>query len=277
MAVTETYFNDRTADIHTLISGQFSTTVRVSYPDATQEPYGIAWDGTNTSIGRYLTNYKIELLSGKLTSTVKDSITSISGAGAQVLGGFDWDENMNLNGANVNSLKLEIFSGQFSSTFKDSRLVSSIDANVFGGSVDDTNTPWVGIQADKLYLMSGRLTGTLKTSMILGVYLTDRPSGISWDGTNSPVSDFGNTQKKMKLHSGQFNSTIKTSVSITTIRSGSTDAQDQSHDDTEGRTGLTAGYAGSILKVASVLQASIKKVIGVANASIKKIAGVSNV
>ena len=62
------------------------------------------------------------------------------------------------------------------------------------------NTPWVG--GSKLYLQSGTLTGTIKTSVtISGV--NSAPQGISWDGTDTPWSGTGSTGGE-KLYIGSI-------------------------------------------------------------------------
>ena len=73
------------------------------------------------------------------------------------------------------------------------------------------HTPWIGGEADKLYLQSGQFSSTLKTSRdISGIDST--PTGISYDGTNTPWS--GNGDEKLYIQSGQFSATIKTSIDI---------------------------------------------------------------
>jgi hypothetical protein len=76
------------------------------------------------------------------------------------------------------------------------------------------DTPWVGSQADKLYLQSGQFTSTLKTSEAIGA-IEAIPMGISYDGTNTPWT--GRADDKLYLQSGQFTSTLKTSEAIGTI------------------------------------------------------------
>ena len=44
---------------------------------------------------------------------------------------------------------------------------------------------------------------------------TGNITGMSWDGTNTPVSESTNT--KLRLYSGQFTSTLKDSEDISTI------------------------------------------------------------
>ncbi len=71
------------------------------------------------------------------------------------------------------------------------------------------DTFWTGTA--KLFLQSGNFTSTLKTSEdVSGVDAT--PTGISWDGTNTPWS--GSTADKLYLQSGQFTSTLKTSEDV---------------------------------------------------------------
>lgn len=109
----------------------------------------------------------------------------------------------------------EIFlqSGSFSATIKDSVDVTSVDS-VHGVGWDGTDTLFCGINDDKLYKLSGKITTTLKTSQ----FVTTNPDGISWDGTNTPWVNY--TQYKLVLQSGQFTSTVKTSLDISAVEEG---------------------------------------------------------
>jgi hypothetical protein len=83
-----------------------------------------------------------------------------------------------------------------------------------------SDTPWIGLTSDKLFLQSGQFTSTLKTSEDISATET-ACRGISWDGTNTPWCgvQFGSC---LRLQSGQFTSTIKDSqnVNITDTTSG---------------------------------------------------------
>ena len=74
--------------------------------------------------------------------------------------------------------------------------------------IEAKDTPWIGLNADKLYLQSGQFSSTLKTSEFVGG-IDAGPRGISWDGINTPW--IGDASNKFYLTSGQFTSTLKTS------------------------------------------------------------------
>jgi hypothetical protein len=71
------------------------------------------------------------------------------------------------------------------------------------------DTMWNGAEADKLYLQSGHLTTTLKTSEDVSAIDTS-PDGVSTD-QNGDTNWSGNTASKFYLTSGRYTSTIKTS------------------------------------------------------------------
>ena len=73
------------------------------------------------------------------------------------------------------------------------------------------DTVWCGVIDDKLYKTSGDFTTTIKTSLSVG--LIAGPTGVSWDGANSPWAG-GN--EKLYYMSGGFSSTIKGSQSAST-------------------------------------------------------------
>ena len=110
----------------------------------------------------------------------------------------------------------EIFlqSGSFSATIKDSVDVTSVDS-VHGVGWDGTDTLFCGVNDSKLYKLSGKITTTLKTSQ----FVTTNPDGISWDGTNTPWVNYYPSPKLM-LQSGQFTSTVKTSLDISAVEEG---------------------------------------------------------
>lgn len=74
------------------------------------------------------------------------------------------------------------------------------------------DTPWMGSQADKVYLQSGQFASTVRTSQSVNAFQIG-PLGISWDGSNTPIS--GNGVFKLHLISGQFSSTVKDSEDLT--------------------------------------------------------------
>ena len=88
-----------------------------------------------------------------------------------------------------------------------------------------TAYPWIGDTDDKLYLQSGNnatISATIKDSQASG---KATPSGISWDGTDTPWSDV--IAERLLLQSGQFSVTIKTSRGVVSAaRSASWDGTD---------------------------------------------------
>ncbi len=75
------------------------------------------------------------------------------------------------------------------------------------------NIVWTGQQADKLYLQSGEVTSTIKTSQ---VFSFAGPEDCSFDGTDSFLGDAGGGEKFVKV-SGKFTSTLKASLSMGSI------------------------------------------------------------
>ena len=76
--------------------------------------------------------------------------------------------------------------------------------------IDDT--PWIGAQAQKLYLQSNTFTSTLKTSEDINPIISVFPAGIAYDGTNTPWG--AEADQWIILTSGQFSSTIKVSTDV---------------------------------------------------------------
>ena len=90
--------------------------------------------------------------------------------------------------------KLYLASGQFETTLKDSQDISGVDTTPNSIEWDGTNSAWTGTQANKMYLQSGKFDAQLKTSFDPSI---SEPTGISWDGTNTPLSIAGaSTQLK---------------------------------------------------------------------------------
>ena len=125
--------------------------------------------------------------------------------------------------------ELLLISGQFTSIIKDSEDVTGVDSTPQGISWNGTDTPWVGSQADKLYLQSGQFTSTLKTSedisgvdaTVTGIETDDDVSRYGGGGppatANTPWA--GSTDNKLYLQSGQFTSTLKDSIDVTSVES----------------------------------------------------------
>lgn len=97
----------------------------------------------------------------------------------------------------------------YTTTVVDSVSVVGVDNATRGVSADDTNTPWAGGQADKVYIQSGQVTSTLKDSE--GVTVDTRGGGT--DNANGDTGGFGII--KMLLFSGQITSTVKDSENVT--------------------------------------------------------------
>ncbi len=128
--------------------------------------------------------------------------------------------------------KLIKLSGQFTTTVKDSVDVTSIDnVGPYDLSWDGTNTPWVGDEADKLYLQSGGFTSTLKTSwdysaeafsgQVFGIS-SDENFDTPWNTSLAQI-DF---QPRLFLTSGQFTSTLKDSQNVNSIGIGNSMSAD---------------------------------------------------
>ena len=120
--------------------------------------------------------------------------------------------------------KLFVQSGLLEDTIKTSVSVNSFNTNAKGVSCDGTNTPFAGQSTGdgsntKLYLMSGIIESTIKTSLDLNAVTgTNETMDVTWDGTNTPwVEDYNPTTPSdnfMYIQSGQFESTIKSSLSL---------------------------------------------------------------
>ncbi len=76
---------------------------------------------------------------------------------------------------------------------------------------NDTATVEGSFVFGKLYLYSGQFSSTLLTSEDVASIATDKLTGISWDGANTP---WITETSKLYLTSGQFSSTLKTSQSV---------------------------------------------------------------
>ena len=131
----------------------------------------------------------------------------------------------------------------------DETLTVTITGTVSVTETRDVNTFWSGATDDKLYLISGQFTSTLKDSESVGG-VDNEPQGISYDGTNTPWC--GNQANKLYLQSGQFTSTLKTSEDISGV---DTSPQGISWDGTntpwcgfDGKLYLTSGQFTATIK-----------------------------
>jgi hypothetical protein len=73
------------------------------------------------------------------------------------------------------------------------------------------DSPWIGAEADKLYLQSGQFTSTLKTSQSIGA-VNSLPTGAEYEGADQMWSGRGSPgNAELYVTSGQFTSTLKDS------------------------------------------------------------------
>jgi hypothetical protein len=225
-----TPWSDGTADKLYLTSGQFTSTIKTSLDTSSVDtsPWGIRFDGTDTPWGG-TADEKLYLNSGQFTSTVKDSedVSSLFDQGPE--GNSESNGNVPWVGEKTGDLpKLFLQSGKFTSTVKTSHDInSSIFAQDFGATSWDGTDTIVSVTkgplfpsggTEKLFLLSGQFTGTIKTSQAVGVLSGNGPSGVCWDGVNTAysglVGTFPSVSGKLFLGSGKFTSTIKTSQNV---------------------------------------------------------------
>jgi hypothetical protein len=210
-------------------SGQFSSTVKTSLSlSYTDTHRGITVDDNDTILigSDNFSASKIRRNSGQFSSTVKDS--------ASVYGIDTYAEGISLTNWNaipwVGRLadKLYLQRGIFTQVIT-SQAVNTVDTDPRDISWDGTNTTWIGSQADKLYLTSGQFTSTLKDSEdISGTSTT--PTGVEDDSYTArtvltPLStddwiEVDNYYDKLWEMSGTFTSTLKQSISVTSIATG---------------------------------------------------------
>lgn len=143
---------------------------------------------------------KFFLQSGTFSSLLKDSLPS--GVGIKAI---EYDLIDTLWGSYGNTLYRQ--SGQFTSTVKDSQPVSRIE----GASYDNVNTLYCDLVSDKLFLLSGSITGFVKTSNSAP---KSAPQGISADGLNGNTLNVDSDFDRLYVVSGQFTSIIKSSLYI---------------------------------------------------------------
>lgn len=213
-----------------LQSGKFSSTLKDSEDVSAQltpgsSPTGITWDGTDTpwcinSFTTFPNNSYAFKQSGQFTSTIKLSHDYDDGGTHNDLEGISWDATDTITAEEFRNSsgndKLVRYSGMFTSTIKDSEDITSVDTLPEGASYDSGDTPWTGRgggPGGKLYKQQGQFTSTILTSTAINSVLT--PGDISWDGTNTLVTDTVSPGKLM-LISGQFSTTVKTSQDVST-------------------------------------------------------------
>jgi hypothetical protein len=111
----------------------------------------------------------------------------------------------------VGVAKLYLTSGEFSSTLKDSEAIGGYSGYPVDVSYDG-NIPWVTSNDDKLFLQSGLITSTVKTSLSTSS-IGDNAVGVSTTpDVNTPIVEQDNN--KFYLLSGQFTTTIKLSMTV---------------------------------------------------------------
>lgn len=206
--MSNTYYQENTDGNHLiLLSGQFETTVKASYTIASGiSAGGAGWDGDGALWSNVGTD-DFAKQSGSIESTQK-WVTDVSTLEGNIEG-VAWT-GFNYIWVGISDDK--IYTASFNElTLKDSTSIGGIDNLPFGVDVGAGNTPWCGLQADKLYLASNANFPevTLKTSMLTGT-LDATPTGVSWDGTDTPWT--GTITDKLYLGIGQFELTLKSSL-----------------------------------------------------------------
>jgi len=126
----------------------------------------------------------------------------------------------------INEGRMKEMLGRFSTTILQQHILSapSDPWAIHSISWDGTNTPIVdagttGPKHDKLHLMSGQFTSTIKDSQDTLPAAIRSPLGITWDGTDTPYAFIRNSPSEglLILQSGQFTSTIKVSTDVSSI------------------------------------------------------------
>ena len=182
--------------------------------------------GVGTTLKRDGTQVGTGLQGGRLAFSVMQSLDSVEDflffAGEQP-GSLSSDPDTTHTadftwiGESASDNKIFVQDG-FSTTILDSESVQGVDTDMFGVSYDhQDNTPTVGRADDKLYRYSGNITSTIKTSLSI-VAVTGSAYGCSHDNTNNDtgIADAA-TPRKYHLLSGQFTTTIKSSVSFNAV------------------------------------------------------------
>lgn len=120
--------------------------------------------------------------------------------------------------------KLFMFDEAFTGTIASSLAHTTSSGIAQGiGRNNGESTPWCASDNNeppsvplysKIFTQSGRFTSTIRQSLNIFSFCL-RSYGIEWDGTNTPHIGYATTSfpytQKMRLFSGQFSSTIKTS------------------------------------------------------------------
>lgn len=152
------------------------------------------------------TTEKNYVLSGQFASTTKTSIQRDVGGG--VYHGTSWDGIDSFHTIVTPADKAFRTSGQFTNTVKDS--LPTVLFVPSGISADEDNTPITTTAGgSKLRLFSGKFSTTVKDSETV-TSIDALSSGISRDKFNTPW--VGKSDDRYYLQSGQFTSTLKTSL-----------------------------------------------------------------
>ena len=159
------------------------------------------------------TGSKLYIQSG-FTTTYRHS-QSVASVGTPA--GITWDTVNATWLKRSPSPKLLLQSGGFSSTIKTSQAITWGSGGEFGATTNGQGGPTghCDFVADKLFRISGQFSSTISAS--LSVASAAQPADLSWDGTNTIWSDSTSGTPKHVLQSGQFTSTIKSSISRSAV------------------------------------------------------------
>lgn len=225
---TNTLFCGQGQDRMYLVSGAFSTTLlaSLSFPTATQGIQGVSWDGTNTifTSSPGTPQGKNYAVAGKFSSTILTSITLSYGGGGSL--GKGTDIAARRRGTIIDTMwcvggagqKIMLTSGQFSST-----VISSLSTT----TLTPSETVPRGIDATNRFPVTASVTCVGKGKVAnVGYYgwlrMTGRASvTISELVFSDNVIWAGATNGKLHKMQGQFSSTELTSISLSSILSGS--------------------------------------------------------
>jgi len=158
-----------------VLSGKFSSTVRSSVDHSAYlySAQGVSPGTVNTLVcgdGADLgipDDEEVYLFSGKMTSTIKESLRV----------GITWGTPLGISNDDINTTWVEnnhfyFFSGQITTTVKDSYTYGSSDREGIG--FDGTDTLSCGYTNDKLTRYSGRFTSTIRDS----VYIASKDGNV---------------------------------------------------------------------------------------------------
>ncbi len=121
--------------------------------------------------------------------------------------------------------KLYLQSGNFTSMLRDSQSVATF-GSPWGISWTGIDTPWSRTgnappNIAKLFLQSGQFTSSVRLSLDVSSIDTDA-RGISWDGTNTPITAVFD-RNELVLLSGQFSTSVIASRSVALLNNSPSD------------------------------------------------------